>query len=170
MTAKVRAYILVSLAIAGIAVVRISNAQTSSESGKAEITALNHRLMDAFNKKDITAVMALYPDDPDAIFFDEAIPFQFNKAELAKANAMFLQSVSDYHLGIESVDVLVSGDLAVVHAIVRNTWIDKSGTHSQTSRYTQVDRKKGGNWLIWHDHASVPYDPASGKAVFNAKP
>jgi len=47
MTAKVRAYILVSLAIAGIAVVRISNAQTSSESGKAEITALNQRLMDA---------------------------------------------------------------------------------------------------------------------------
>jgi uncharacterized protein (TIGR02246 family) len=171
MIAKRRACILVALAIIEIAVVRISNAQTSNESDKAEVTALNQRLMEAFNKKDVTAVMACYSDDTDAMFFDETIPFQLNKAELTKAIAMFFQSASDYHIGIESVDVLVSGDLAVVHCIVRNTWTDKSGTHSQTSRYTQVDRKeKGGKWLIWHEHASVPYDPATGKAVLNAKP
>jgi hypothetical protein len=86
MTAKVRACILVSLAIVGIAVVRICNAQTSSDSDKAEVTALNHRLIDAFNKRDVAAVMAFYSDDPDAIFFEDTIPLQFNKAELAKAN------------------------------------------------------------------------------------
>jgi uncharacterized protein (TIGR02246 family) len=170
MTAKVRPLILVALAIIGIAIVRIAEAQTSGDSDKAEVTALNQRLSDAFNKRDLTAVMALYSDDPDAIFFDEAIPFRFNKVELTKANAMFFQSVTDYKFGMESFDVLVGGDLAVVHCIVHNTWTDKSGTHLQTSRYTQVDRKEGGKWLIWHDHASVPYDPASGKAVFNAKP
>ena len=170
MTAKVRARILVALAIIGVAIVRISEAQTSGDSDKAEVTALNQRLSDAFNNKDITAVTALYTDDPDAIFFDETIPFRFNKVELTKANAMFFQSVTDYKFGMESIDVLVGGDLAVVHCIVRNTWTDKGGTHSQTSRYTQVDRKERGKWLIWHDHASVPYDPATGKAVLNAKP
>ena len=169
MTAKVRARSLVSLVIIGIVVVPISYAQAPSDNDKAEVTALNQRLIAAFNKKDIGAVMACYSDDPDAIFFDETIPFQFNKAELTKVNAMFFQSVSDYHLGMESVDVLVSGDLAVVHSIVRNTWTDKSGTHALTSRYTRADRKEGGKWLIWHEHASLPYDPATGKAVLNAK-
>ena len=42
------------------------------------------------------------------------------------------------------MDVLVSGDLAVVHYIVPVTWTDKNGTHPQTSRYTGVDRKQGG--------------------------
>jgi len=169
MTAKVRARIFVALAIIGIAIVRISEAQTSGDSDKAEVTALNQRLSDAFNKKDITAVMALYSDDPDAIFFDETIPFRFNKVGSTKANATFFQSVADYKFGMESVDVLVGGDLAVVHSIVRNTWTDKSGTHALTSRYTRADRKEGGKWLIWHEHASLPYDPATGKAVLNAK-
>jgi len=83
---------------------------------------------------------------------------------------MFFQSASDYHIGMESVDMLVRGDLAVVHSIIRQTWTDKSGTHALTSRYTRVDRKEGGKWLIWHEHASVPYDPATGKAVLNARP
>jgi len=168
MTAKVRARLLVSLAIIGIAFVPITYAQAPSD--KAEVITLNQRLMDAFNKKDVTAVIALYSDDPDAIFFEKTIPFQFNKAELTKAIAMFFQSASDYHIGMESVDMLVRGDLAVVHSIIRQTWTDKSGTHALTSRYTRVDRKEGGKWLIWHEHASVPYDPATGKAVLNARP
>jgi len=82
--AKQRTLTLVALAIIGIAVARISNAQTSSESNKAEVTALNQLLIEAFNKKDITAVMACYSDNPNAIFFNETIPFQFDKAELTK--------------------------------------------------------------------------------------
>jgi ketosteroid isomerase-like protein len=66
--------------------------------------------------------------------------------------------------------VLTSGDLAVAHSIIRVTWTDKSGRHSQTSRYTQVDKKEGGKWLIWHEHYSVPFDPPTGKAVLTANP
>lgn len=66
--------------------------------------------------------------------------------------------------------MLVSGDVAVVHYIVPVTWTDTNGTHSQTSRYTGVDRKQRGKWLVWHDHFSVPFDPATGKAVLDAKP
>jgi ketosteroid isomerase-like protein len=148
MIAKGRARILVGLAIIGIAVVPISYAQAPIDSDKAEVMALNQRLIAGFNKKDVGAVMVCYSDDPNAIFFDETIPFQFNKVELAKGIAMFFQSVTDYHIDMESVDVLASGDLAVVYSTVRKTWTDKSGKHSQTSRYTQVDRKEGGKWLI----------------------
>jgi ketosteroid isomerase-like protein len=66
----------------------ISTAQTASESDEAEVRALNQRLMEAFNKKEVTAVMACYSDNQEAIFFEEPIPFQLNKAELTKASAM----------------------------------------------------------------------------------
>ena len=62
--------------------------------------------------------------------------------------------MSAYQYDMEPADVLVSGDLAVVHCIVRNTWSDTSGTHWQTRSYTEVDRKEEGKWLIWHEHAS----------------
>jgi ketosteroid isomerase-like protein len=57
-----------------------------------------------------------------------------------------------------------------VRCVAHNTWTDKNGRHAQTSRDTEVFRKEGGKWLIWNEHASVPYDPNTGKAVLNAKP
>jgi uncharacterized protein (TIGR02246 family) len=153
----------------GIAFVAITHAVASSEGDKAEVMALNQRLLDAYNSKDVSAIMASYSDDPNAIFFEDTIPLKLDKAALTKANESFYKSVSDYHVRMESVDVLVSGDLAVVRYIAPVTWTDKSGTHSQTSRYTGVDRKEGGKWLVWHDHFSVPFDPATGKAVLDAR-
>jgi len=170
MTTRVRALILVSLAIVGIAVLAITLAPASGESDNAEVVALNQRLIAAYNSKDVNAIMACYSDDPDAIFFEDTIPFQLNKAALAKLNERAFKSVSDWRARMESVDMLVSGNLAVVHYIVPVTWTDTNGTHSQTSRYTGVDRKQRGKWLVWHDHFSVPFDPATGKAVLDAKP
>jgi hypothetical protein len=40
----------------GLQSCRISNAQTTSEGDKAEVTALNQRLMEAFNKKDVPSI------------------------------------------------------------------------------------------------------------------
>jgi ketosteroid isomerase-like protein len=86
-------------------------------------------------------------------------------------NEAAFQSVSQFHAAMEGgIAVVVSGDLAAAHYIIVNNWTDKNGTHHQRSRYTQVLRKIGGKWLIWHEHFSVPYDPVTGKAVIDAKP
>jgi ketosteroid isomerase-like protein len=154
--------------IVGIAVFFFSYTRASSDTNKAEITALNKRLIAAYDTKDLDAVMACYSDAADAIFFEEAIPFEYNKLELRKSLEIFYQSVTDYHIRMVGLDLVVSGNLAVVRSRVVNSWTDKGGTHSQTSRYTGVDRKEHGKWLVWHEHASVPYDPASGKPVLNA--
>jgi hypothetical protein len=31
-------------------------------------------------------------------------------------------------------------------------------------------RRRGGKWLIVHEHFSAPFDPASGKALFDLEP
>jgi len=66
--------------------------------------------------------------------------------------------------------VVVDGNLAAAHYMLPITWTDKAGAHSELGRYTQVLKKVNGKWLIWHEHFSVPYDPATGKAVLEAKP
>jgi ketosteroid isomerase-like protein len=40
------------------------------------------RLLGAYSHKDVSAIMAFYSDDPDAIFFEDTIPFQFDKTAL----------------------------------------------------------------------------------------
>ncbi len=160
----------ISAALAVVAILGVlvgSRVVAQSDGDKAEILALNQRLLDAFSRRDIDAVMACYMDDKEAVFYEDTIPFQFTgTGSLRKVNQDAFQSVSQFHAGVEGgISVVVSGDLAAAHYTIPNTWTDKSGTHSQRSRYTQVLRKIGGKWLIWHEHFSVPYDPATGKAV-----
>jgi ketosteroid isomerase-like protein len=91
---------------------------------KPELLALKQHLMNAFNSRDASAIIAFYSDDPNAILFEETIPLQLDKAALRKANEMFFKSVSDFHGPMESVDVLVSADLGVVRSLIMNTWTD----------------------------------------------
>jgi uncharacterized protein (TIGR02246 family) len=170
MTTKGRALILVSLAIVGIVFALIAHAQTSDDSDKAAVIALNQAIIAAYNHADAHAIAAYYSDDPVAIFFEDAIPFQLNKAQLTKLNEDTFKSLSNFHATTEAVDVVTGGDLAALHCIIRGSWTDKNGKHSQVSRYTQVDRKEGGKWLVWNEHFSVPFDPATGKAVLDARP
>ena len=165
---KLRALIIVLLAVAGIAFAPVGYPQ--SDGDKAALVRLNQRLMAAFNHHDAAAIMAFYSNDTDAIFFEDTIPLQFSKAALAKVTEDFFKSPSDFQTTMDAYDSVVSGNLAVVHYIIRSSWTDKNGKHSQTSRYTQIDRKESGKWLVWHEHFSVPFDPATGKAVFNAAP
>jgi uncharacterized protein (TIGR02246 family) len=166
MVAKPRALVLIALVVG----IGFAYAQTSADSDKAAVIELNKRIMAAYNSEDARAIAAFYSDDPDAIFFEDTIPFQLSKAQLTKLNEDAFKLVSNFHAKMEAIDVLTSGDLATMHCIIHNTWTDKNGTHTQTSRYTQVDKKEGGKWLVLHEHFSVPYDPATGKAVLNSNP
>ncbi len=168
MKAKLRALILLSVAIGVIAFARNADAQAGGD--KAAVLTLNQQLIAAFNHHDAAAIMAFYSDDPDAVFFEDTTPLQYNKASLSKVTTEFFSLISDFQATMDSYDSVVSGKLAAVHYIIRNSWTDKNGKHAQTSRYTQIDKKEGGKWLVWHEHFSVPFDPASGKAVFNAAP
>jgi ketosteroid isomerase-like protein len=77
---------------------------------------------------------------------------------------------SRFHANIEALAVEVSGNLAATHGTIPATWTDKNGTHRQRSRHTQILKKVSGKWLIWHEHFSIPFDPATGMAVPDAKP
>jgi hypothetical protein len=91
MTAKAGTRVLVLLAIMGIAVVPISYPQTSSDSDKAELLALNQHLMNAFDSKDASAFIAFYSDDPERNpLRGHRPPFSSTKRRYAKRMRGFL--------------------------------------------------------------------------------
>jgi len=171
---KAKLVIATSVALAIVAMswmVAGSYARASADSDKAEIAALNQRLAEAFNKRDINAMIACYVDDKDAIFYDDSIPFQHEgSSALRKYTQDLFETSSQIHMEVEAISVVVSGDLAATHSTVPFSWTDKSGAHRERGRYTQVLKKVSGKWLIWHEHFSVPYDPTTGKAVLEARP
>jgi uncharacterized protein (TIGR02246 family) len=159
---------LAIVAMAGLVI--SSRGSASTDSDKAEIVALNEQQLDAFNKKDLDAVMSFYVDDKDTVFYEDSIPFQLDGASaLRKLDQEFFESATQIHQSMEAISIVVSGDLAAAHYTLPLTYTDKSGAHNVRGRFTQVLKKVGGRWLIWHEHLSVPYDPQTSKAVFDAK-
>jgi uncharacterized protein (TIGR02246 family) len=165
MTGKVSALVVASLAVVATIFVSISHAQASHDADKTEVMTAFQNVTAAYNRGDVGAIVAFYADD--GVFFEDTIPFQFDKAALRKSLEDFYKSISAFHASADSIDMRVSGHLAVVHSIIRTGWTGKSGPYSQTSRLTEVYVKKGNKWLIWNEHFSVPFDPATGKAVLN---
>jgi SnoaL-like domain len=61
--------------------------------------------------------------------------------------------------------------VAVGHSLNRIGGRFKNGNKTDFwLRSTMCFQKINGTWLIVHDHASVPLDPASGEALLNLEP
>ena len=151
----------------------VSRALASEDDDKAQIATLEKGLTDAFNKMDPGAVMTFYMKDADAVYFEDILPFQIKGWDsLNKGTRDFYKEmkVTQWQASVEALSVEVSGDLAAGHFIVPIKWTDKYGKHSELARGTHIFKKVDGKWLIWHEHLSVPFDPATGKAVLEATP
>jgi hypothetical protein len=109
MKAKLGIPISVALALVAIAWLVIgSHALASADGDKAEIVSLNRRQFDAFNKKDLDAVMAFYVDDKHAVFYEDTIPFELEGTDaLRKYDQEFFESASQIHAGFEAISVVV---------------------------------------------------------------
>ena len=86
-----------------------------------------------------------------------------------EAFAMF-QRPLDYEL--RDLAITASGDVAFAHGFARLSGMLKNGTSGGGFwvRFTACLRKIDGTWLIAHDHASVPLDVESGRALLNLEP
>jgi uncharacterized protein (TIGR02246 family) len=165
---RVAAFVVSTMAITGLFMDYWAIASTASE--KAEIVALNQKLITALDQKELDASMAYFSDAPDALFYENDVFEVKGRAALRKYLMTIFSSASHIQQELGPITVAVSGDLAAAHYTLNIKWTDKNGDHSARSRYTQVLKKANGRWLIWHEHLSVPFDPATGKAILEAKP
>ena len=140
---------------------------------EASIRALESRFVAAVNAKDVNAIMKVYVPDESLFVFDVVPPRQFVGAMAYAKDWTDFLSLFKGPLKFEISDLSVNADrlIGFSHSIQRVTGTDTKGKPVDlTVRVTDVYRKIKGNWLIVHEHVSVPVDLDTGKPDLSSKP
>jgi ketosteroid isomerase-like protein len=137
------------------------------------IRALEDRFVAAFNAGDIDAIMKNYIPDKSFVLFDVVPRKEYLGADVYRAawEEMFSRFKDKPKIAITDLGITADGNVAFGYSFMRVTGTDTQG-HSidRTVRVTDGYRKIGGNWLIVHEHISVPVDFTTGKLVTISSP
>jgi ketosteroid isomerase-like protein len=145
----------------------------AASSDEASIRALETRFVAAVNAKDVSATMKVYVPDESLFVFDVVPPRQYvgAKAYAKDWTDLFGMFNGPLKFEISDLSVAASGTMGFGHSIQHVTGTDTKGQPIDlTVRVTDVYRKIKGNWLIVHEHVSVPVDLNTGKPDLSSKP
>jgi uncharacterized protein (TIGR02246 family) len=137
----------------------------------AEIRARIENWAEASRAKDVGAIMASYA--PDTLSFDCHSHLQFKGAAALRQHLEACMACMQGSMSFEihDLDLAAHGDVAFGHYLARYGATGPGGEqHSGWLRATVCLRKVAGEWLIVHDHCSVPFDPQSGRAMLDVAP
>jgi ketosteroid isomerase-like protein len=110
---------------------------------------------------------------PDVILFDVVNPLRYSGATSLKKRAEEWFSSFRGPIGFEVRDLSItaSDDVAFCHSLNRVVGTSTQGTDiDMWWRATLGFRKVNGQWLVTHEHSSVPFDTGSGTASLDLRP
>jgi ketosteroid isomerase-like protein len=140
----------------------------------ADIKALEDRFMAAFKAKDINAIMAVYVPDESLVVFDAVPPRQYVGAQAYRKDWEEFMGLfpGPIEAGISDLDVTVGGgDVAYSHSIQHVAGAMKGGKKLDLIvRVSDGYKRVNGQWLIAHEHVSIPVDLVTGKPDLTSKP
>lgn len=158
----------------------LGNAQTKKEQVMTKVSddekairALEDRFVAAFNAGDVDSIMQNYIPDKSFVLFDVVPREEYLGADIYRAAwvDMFSRFKGRPKITIMDLGIVVDGNAGFGYSFMRVTGTDKQGHPvDRTVRVTDGYRKVSGNWLIAHEHISVPVDFATGKLVPVARP
>jgi ketosteroid isomerase-like protein len=128
-------------------------------------------LVEAVKTHDLDAIKTIFA--PDLVSYDIVPPLEHLGAEAKWQNWIDVfttyQKPIDYE--VRELSVVVDGDLGVVHSLNRIKGTMVNGlTNEYWLRWTACFRRIDGDWLIAHDHVSVPTDFLTGRAKLDLEP
>ncbi len=138
---------------------------------EADIRQQIGNLVEAVRAMDLEGLKSIYA--PDVLSFDVEPPIQHIGAQAKWTNWANVFAAYRRPLGYELRDlaITVGADVAFGHSLNRISGTLKDGSHgSRWVRWTACFRKIGDDWLIVHDHISVPVDAPSGRALLDLEP
>jgi uncharacterized protein (TIGR02246 family) len=140
-------------------------------SDEERIRALLQERVQAIHDRDAQALVRACT--PDVVSFDALPPLQRVGAESMRARAGEWLGWYDGPVGYEIRDLRITAgeDAAFAAFLNRVTGTMSNGTTvDMWLRSTVCLRKNDGDWLIAHEHTSVPFETDSGKAALDLKP
>ena len=159
--------------VLGAAVILTSSAASAADADVTKIKALEARFADAVAAKDLDGIMKAYVTDDSLFVFDVAPPRQYVGAKAYRKDwDDFLKTFpGPVQFTITDLSVTAEGPLGYSHSIQRLAGKGADGQQIDfTVRVTDVYRKTKGQWLIVHEHVSIPVDVMTGKPDFSSKP
>jgi len=144
---------------------------TTSSREEAQIRERIEVLAQALRAKDIDALMAHYA--PGVVTFDLRPPLQVNGADAYRRNfeAWFasVQGPIDYE--IRDLRITMGDDVAFCYSLVHVKSTRTTGEKADYwVRLTSGFQKMNGQWLITHEHVSVPITMETMRAAFDLQP
>jgi ketosteroid isomerase-like protein len=138
---------------------------------QSEVGRLFDTRSEAIWTKDIERLMSLY--SPDIVYFDLVPPLQYVGADALRER--FLEWFESFEgpIGqeISELNVVESGEAAIAHMLIRAGGTLKNGQEvGFWVRATDGCRRSDGEWLITHEHISLPVDPMSRSAAMDLAP
>lgn len=128
-----------------------------------EETAIRRRReawKEAFEASDVDRIMSFYAPGVETVAFDILPPLRFNGRDAYKADwAKFLR-LFDGKVAVETKEITIvcSGEVAFIHGLVRLQAAVDGKPLDLWMRATNGLRKINGEWMVVHDHVSVPVD------------
>jgi uncharacterized protein (TIGR02246 family) len=139
--------------------------------GEAEIRDLIGRRVAAIRAKNAEAAMA--DAATDVLSFDIVNPFQHLGRDALKRRTEDWFASFDGPIGYDVADLRIAadGDVAFCHSVTHvNATRRDGGKLDMWWRSTTCFRRIDGAWRVTHEHNSVPFDGASGKASLDLNP
>ena len=127
-------------------------------SDEAEFKGLIQRYWQAWSSLNPDNAAPLYAKDADVVFFDVS-PLKYTGWEEYKAGVtkFFATAASANFAANDDLKVTRHGDIAWTTSTIHGTINQKSGETMQfTGRHTAIWEKRGGKWIIVHEHVSAP--------------
>ena len=121
--------------------------------------------------REIDRVLSLYA--PNVVSFDLDPPLRYAGADRKRRawREFFAAHAGPIAYELRELNVTTQGELAFVHSLNHVVGTLTSGHTSELwVRWTACFRRIDGDWLVVHDHVSVPADLEQGKAVLNLTP
>lgn len=136
-----------------------------------QIRKLIEDKMEAVRAKDIDGATNAYA--PDVLSFDVVNALQYFGADAIRKRLKEWFAQFDGPIGFEIRDLSITSgsEVAFSHSLDHVSATSKSGAKlDMWWRETACYRKIDGQWLITHQHSSVPFDVETGKASLDLKP
>ncbi|WP_310397742.1 SgcJ/EcaC family oxidoreductase [Hymenobacter sp.] len=125
----------------------------------------------AVRAKDIDGLMPAYA--PEVVSFDVVgrLHYQGAAAVRKRTEEWFASFEGPISYEVSDLSVSITPDMAFCHRINHVRATKNDGGHLDMRwRETTCYRRRGGQWLIVHQHSSVPFDAASGQASLDLQP
>ncbi|HEY7059858.1 MAG TPA: nuclear transport factor 2 family protein [Chloroflexota bacterium] len=144
-------------------------AQTAPAVEEAQVHELVERRVAAVRAKNVDALLFSYA--PDIVMFNLAPPLLATGTDRHGLETWLASFQGPIGYELRDLRVTVGVGVAFSHSLNRLSGTRTDGQQvDMWSRATVCYRKLGNQWLVVHEHNSVPFDMETGRALVDLQP